>query len=126
MQRFVLAVAIFFLIITLSFVSLFYVTKSCEELQSEIDTIISYIEKNDFQNGLKGCEDFSKKWDKTERFIITLVRHDNIDEVTIKSKRMLGFAKSNDKSNLLAEAYALKTLINHIREDELPLLHNFL
>lgn len=126
MQRFVLAVAIFFLIITLSFVSLFYVTKSCEELQSEIDTIISHIEKGDFQNGLKGCEDFSKKWDKTEKFIITLVRHDNIDEITIKSKRMLGFAKSNDKSNLLAEAYALKTLINHIREDELPLLHNFL
>lgn len=126
MQRFVLALVIFFLIISLSFISLFYVTKNCEELQGEIDNVISHIENDNFQNALKNCEQFSKKWDKTEKFIITLVRHDNIDEITIKSKRMLGFAKSNDKSNLLAEAYALKTLINHIREDELPLLHNFL
>ena len=123
MQRFILTIIIFLIIIAISLISLNFVIKKEKELQKDIDDIINSIKNN--ENTLGKCEDFYKKWAKTEHIIITLVQHESIDEITIRSKKMIAYAKTDNKSSLLAEIYSIQELLKHICEDEKPLFHNF-
>ena len=55
-----------------------------------------------------------------------MVRHNMIDEITIRSSKLTSYAEYGNRGDFISEARAIKTLLKHISDDEKPLLHNFL
>ncbi len=126
MKRFITAIIIFLSLILISSLSLNFVIKSEEELTSKLNKMINSAKENDMQSALKIAEEFSNNWEKVEPYMIMMVRHTSIDEITIRSSKLTSYAKYGTHGDFISEASAIRMLLKHISEDEKPLLHNFL
>ncbi len=126
MKRFVTTIVIFVILIILSFFSLAFVVKNETVLEKYLTEMIFLAEQNDMTGALEKSLEFSEKWEKVEPYMIMMVRHNSIDEITIRSSKIASYAKYGNRSDFISEASAIKKLLEHISEDEKPLLHNFL
>lgn len=124
MSRFITAIIIFTLIISSSVASVIYISKSENVLQSHLDTIIESATSGDMQEAEKYSKQFVEKWDSLEPFLIMLIRHHSVDEITKYSARLSTYCKYEKPAEAVAEAHMIKTILKHMSDDEQPKMHN--
>lgn len=125
MSRLIIALIIFSLLLTGSISSVIYISKSVQKLETSLSKIVDTLSQEDLSNAYTLSLKFEKDWDKTEPFIIMLVRHNSVDEITRHISRLIAFCKNDCKADAIAEAEFIKVILKHISEDEKPKLHNF-
>lgn len=124
MSRFIIAIIIFVSIIFGSIASVLYVCSTEEKLQIYLDDIIEAVHADNMQLAEDLSRNFVEKWEQTEPFFITLIRHHNVDEITKYSARLTTYCRYNQKSEAVAEINMIKTILKHMSDDEKPRLHN--
>ena len=124
MSRFIIAIVIFVMIIIGSTGSVLYVCSTEEKLQILLDDIIEAVYEDNMQLAEELSADFVEKWEKSEPFFITLIRHHNVDEITKYSARLAAYCAYNQKSEAVAEVNMIKAILTHMSDDEKPKLHN--
>ncbi len=126
MKRFVATIVIFFILIIMSCLSLAFVITNEKVLESDLNEMIELAEQSNMSGAIEKASEFLKKWENLEQYMIMMVRHNMIDEITIRSSKLTTYAKYSNRGEFISEVKAIKTLLKHISDDEKPLLHNFL
>ncbi len=114
----IIVVILLIIIVFSGSLTLFYLNKSAEKLQSAVVSASDSVSKKQWDTAGEVLRDFEKKWDKTKYFWAMLVDHfeiDNIDDAFNKSKK---FVETQDESSALAELEALRHYILHIPRKE--------
>ncbi len=125
MSRLIIALVIFSTLLTVSITSVIYISKSEEKLESSLSEIIDTLSREDFDNAHALSLQFEKDWDAIEPFIIMLIRHNSVDEITRHIPRLTAYCDNDLKADALAEAQLIKAILRHMSDDEKPKLHNF-
>lgn len=125
MSRLIIALVIFSLLLTVSISSVIYISENEKKLEASINDIIDTLTKGDYKKAHQLSLQFEKKWDTIEPFIIMLIRHNSVDEVTRHISRLNAYCENNCKADALAEAQLIKVILRHMSDDEKPKLHNF-
>ncbi len=126
MKRFITAIVIFIVMILVSCLSLNFVVENSAKLEKELDEMIKLAEEGNMDGALKKAAEFSEEWERCEPYMIMMIRHNSIDEITIRSSKLKSYAKYGNQGDFISEASAIRMLLKHISEDEKPLLHNFM
>ena len=126
MSRFVTSMVIFLLLIAGGIASVIYINHDASDLQKQLDQLIAVADSGDSSEAKDLAEKFTQNWDKAEQSIVMLVRHHSVDEVTKYAARLPVYAAYGQKTELIAEAKQIQAILEHIRSDERPTLHNIL
>lgn len=126
MSRFIIALIIFSLILAGSISAVVYVNVCENELQRSLDVIASAVQKSDMEKAAELSRAFVKRWEEIEPYIIMLVRHHSIDEITKNASVMTAYCACGSEVDAMAEISLIKSILKHISEDEKPVFHNFL
>ncbi len=115
----IIIVIILLVIIILSgSLTLYYLNKSAEKLQSTVMEVSDSVSKKQWTSADEELRDFEDDWEKTKYFWAMLVDHfeiDNIDDAFNKSKK---YVETQDESSALAELESLRHYILHIPRKE--------
>ena len=125
MSRLIIALVIFSMLLTVSISSVIYISNSEEKLESELTEIIDTLSQENFEKAHTLSLQFEKDWDRIEPFIIMLIRHNSVDEITRHISRLTAYCENDCKADAVAEAQLIKVILRHMSDDEKPKLHNF-
>lgn len=77
------------------------------------------------EEALRLTEDFLSDWEEAEQLFIYILRHEQMDEVTFSSARLLPFLRQGDSAEFCAEVSEIIRALEHLWETEKPSLENF-
>ena len=115
MKRLIPASIIFVLVILTYFLSLNYITKSCDNTNKLLDKSVSAYKQNNTAE--KEAKEIKKFWQKEEKILSFFVNHEHIDEIEQAISTLNVYAK--EKDNILFYEYAdtIKVLLHQIVEE---------
>lgn len=126
MSRFIIALVIFSLIIAGSIASVIYVSACEKRLQEYLDEIVISAQNGEMDKAESLSNAFVDKWTEVEPYIVMLVRHHSVDEITKYASRLASYCAYGNQADVIAETNRLKALLKHISDDEKPIIHNFM
>jgi len=115
MKRLIPASIIFALVIVTYFLSLNYITKSCNKTNKLIDKSVSAYDNN--HTAENEAQEIKKFWQKEEKILSFFVNHDHIDQIEQAISTLNVYAAQKD--NILFYEYAdtIKILLHQIVEE---------
>ena len=115
MKRLIPASIIFVLVILTYFLSLNYITKSCESTNKLLDKSVEVYKEN--QTAEKEAEKIKKFWQKEEKILSFFVNHEHIDEIEQAISTLNVYAKEKDNILFYEYADAIRVLLHQIVEE---------
>ncbi len=126
MKSFIIPLSIFGFIIILVITNFIILKSSTEKLTDIIDNSMQKVQNNNFKEGIDEIYLFEKEYKKYESYFSTIVRHSELDEIRILSKRLSNLCTIETKEEFLAESNALKDMINHLYYSDQISINNIL
>lgn len=126
MKRIVIALSIIGILFTLSIISLVYLENLHGELTGLLEESYDYAVQDQPEKALESCEKVFEMWHKNEPYLISFIHHDELDEITIVTARLMPLIQNGEKAEFLAEVKKAMVLVEHINVSEKPLLKNIL
>ncbi len=125
-KLFIGILVLFFIIVAGSIYSLYTVESNSETLVSYIERLEDYIKNEDWDNADNELIRVNKAWEKIKTNWPIMIRHKEIDSVTICLERVKILVKMRQKILILAELAELKEHIRSIPEMEAFTIKNIL
>jgi len=118
MSDFKLAIALLIIIFVFSYIYLRVLDNTTDTFVAEIEKLEKSVKQNKWEEAEKQLNEIQKKWSKTERWMTTLIDHQEIDNIKLTLARLSQYIHGRENTDFMAESASLKLLIHHIYSKE--------
>jgi hypothetical protein len=113
-RAFKISIALLITIILGSIVYIYWLNTTSNNLLSKIDKLEDAVQSNNWSAAEKQLDDIQKGWEKTEKWMTTLIDHQEIDAIKITLAKLSQYVHYKEVADFMAESATLKLLIKHI------------
>ncbi len=119
-------IALFLIVVVLvtSTVCLFLLTKIQQEMDFQLAALYELSLVADVTETAKAAQELTSLWHQRLMVLCRIVRHTQLDQVTLAVARLEPLALYGEEGELAAEILRCRILLEEIRDAELPLLRN--
>lgn len=124
MKRLYTTIALLLVILSLSVFTLFQCKRYCSETVSLVSKVIEEAENGRLEQAAVLAEQLNESWSKTKNSMVWYIRHEPLERVSDIASRLEFLARYGDLPQLIAQANQLRTCVDELFDNELPLLRN--
>ena len=126
MKRILLSLGIITILAVLSGASLWYLDSIHDEISVMLQECYLYGVEENKEAASKKSQEVFEKWQESEKYLITFIHHNELNEVTIVTSRLSPLIENGETAEYLAEVKQAVVLIEHMRSSEQPHWKNIL
>ena len=126
MKRMLLSLGIITILAVLSGASLWYLDSIHDEISVMLQECYLYGVEGNKEAASKKSQDVFEKWQESEKYLVTFIHHNELNEVTIVTSRLSPLIENGETAEYLAEVKQAVVLIEHMRSSEQPHWKNIL
>ena len=126
MKRMLLSLGIITILAVLSGASLWYLDSIHDEISVMLQECYLYGVEGNKEAASKKSQEVFEKWQESEKYLITFIHHNELNEVTIVTSRLSPLIENGETAEYLAEVKQAVDLIEHMRSSEQPHWKNIL
>ena len=126
MKRMLLSRGIITILAVLSGASLWYLDSIHDEISVMLQECYLYGVEGNKEAASKKSQEVFEKWQESEKYLITFIHHNELNEVTIVTSRLSPLIENGETAEYLAEVKQAVVLIEHMRSSEQPHWKNIL
>lgn len=124
MKRMWIALFLIVVVLVTSTVCLFLLTKIQQEMDFQLAALYELSLVADVTETAKAAQELTSLWHQRLMVLCRIVRHTQLDQVTLAVARLEPLALYGEEGELAAEILRCRILLEEIRDAELPLLRN--
>lgn len=124
MNRLIVISFILVIIISLSFLSIWYTKQKTQELFVITQQAMEDCRNKDIHSLLENINKLSAQWESKQLILHLFVRHEKLENVSTTISSLNAYAKNENFSQAIIELNLLEYMINHIYEEQIPSLNN--
>ncbi len=99
---------------------------TCEKLESTLNEVVFFAERNDAENALKKAEEASQQWEDIHGRIEAVVNHAETDELEELIKSLPVYARFGNTERLCEKSEIAINRLHHVIKNEKVLISNIL
>lgn len=99
---------------------------TCEKLESTLNEVVFFAERNDAENALKKAEEASQQWEDIHGRIEAVVNHAETDELEELIKSLPVYARLGNTERLCEKSEIAINRLHHVIKNEKVLISNIL
>ena len=126
MKRMLLSLGIITILAVLSGASLWYLDSIHDEISVMLQECCLYGVEGNKEAASKKSQEVFEKWQESEKYLVTFIHHNELNEVTIVTSRLSPLIENGETAEYLAEVKQAVVLIEHMRSSEQPHWKNIL
>ena len=126
MKRILLSLGIITILAVLSGASLWYLDSIHDEIRVMLQECYLYGVEGNKEAASKKSQEVFEKWQESEKYLVTFIHHNELNEVTIVTSRLSPLIENGETAEYLAEVKQAVVLIEHMRSSEQPHWKNIL
>ena len=126
MKRMLLSLGIITILAVLSGASLWYLDSIHDEISVMLQECYLYGVEGNKEAASKKSQEVFEKWQESEKYLVTFIHHNDLNEVTIVTSRLSPLIENGETAEYLAEVKQAVVLIEHMRSSEQPHWKNIL
>ena len=124
MKRMWIALFLIVVVLVTSTLCLFLLTKIQREMDTRLTGLYELSLSSDAVKTAEAARELTSLWQKRLTVLCRIVRHTQLDQVTLAIARLEPLALYGEEGELAAEILRCRILLNEIRDAELPFLRN--
>lgn len=124
MKRMWLAVGLIAAVVLISAGALFLLTGIKNDFDSKFDSLYLLVESGDSAAAASAAKELTEYWMEHHHTLCRIVRHGQLDQITLAVARFEPLAVYGERGELAAEITRCKLLLEDIWDSELPTLTN--
>ncbi len=124
MKRMWLALGLIVAVIAVSSGALFLLTGIKNDFDARFDSLYRLVEENDSEAAAEAARQLTDYWMEKHHTLCRIVRHTQLDQITLAVARFEPLALYGEYGELAAEITRCKLLLEDIRDSELPTFMN--
>ncbi len=118
MRSLKISIGLLIIILISSFIYIVSLNKKSKQFTINIHVLEEMVSNNDWDNAKKQLISMEKDWGKTERWMTTLIDHQEVDSINLSLVRLSRYLQYEEVSDLMVECATLRLLIEHIPKKE--------
>ena len=122
----IIAAVVLLLCLAFSLVSAITVRSTCEQVMGLVEHSILCARHNDPSGAAAALRAAEDAWSRREAFFGVVLRHEEMDQIFTGFSSLREYLRLQDLDDYLASAAEINSSLAHLRDMELPLLHNIL
>lgn len=126
MKRILFAIGALFSAILICTTGYLILVDTCDKLESTLNEVVFFAEKNDTENALKKAEEVAKQWEDIHGRIEAVVNHAETDELEELIKSLPVYARLGNTERLCEKSEIAINRLNHVIKNEKVLISNIL
>ena len=126
MKRIFFAIGALLLAIIICTTGYFVLVDTCDKLESTLNEVVFFAEKNDTENALKKAEEVAKQWEDIHGKIEAVVNHAETDELEELIKSLPVYARLGNTERLCEKSEIAINRLHHVIKNEKVLISNIL
>ena len=99
---------------------------TCDKLETTLNEVVYFAEKNDTENALKKAEEVAKQWEDIHGRIEAVVNHAETDELEELIKSLSVYARLGNTERLCEKSEIAINRLHHVIKNEKVLISNIL
>lgn len=99
---------------------------TCDKLESTLNEVVYFAEKNDTENALKKAQEAAKQWEDIHGRIEAVVNHAETDELEELIKSLPVYARLGNTERLCEKSEIAINRLHHVIKNEKILISNIL
>lgn len=99
---------------------------TCEKLESTLNEVVFFAERNDAENALKKAEEASQQWEDIHGRIEAVINHAETDELEELIKSLPVYARLGNTERLCEKSEIAINRLHHVIKNEKVLISNIL
>lgn len=99
---------------------------TCEKLESTLNEVVFFAERNDTENALKKAEEASQQWEDIHGKIEAVINHAETDELEELIKSLPVYARLGNTERLCEKSEIAINRLHHVIKNEKVLISNIL
>lgn len=124
MKRMWLAVGLIAAVVLISAGAFFLLTGIKNDFDSKFDSLYLLVESGDSAAAASAAKELTEYWMERHHTLCRIVRHGQLDQITLAVARFEPLAVYGERGELAAEITRCKLLLEDIWDSELPTLTN--
>ncbi len=124
MKRMWLAVGLIAAVVLISAGALFLLTGIKNDFDSKFDSLYLLVESGDSAAAASAAKELTEYWMERHHTLCRIVRHGQLDQITLAVARFEPLAVYGERGELAAEITRCKLLLEDIWDSELPTFTN--
>ena len=104
----------------------FILVDTCDKLETTLNEVIFYAEKDDTENALKKAQEAAKQWEDVHGRIEAVVNHAETDELEELIKSLPVYARLGNTERLCEKSEIAINRLHHVIKNEKVLISNIL
>ena len=126
MKRIFFAIGALFSAILICTTGYLILVDTCDKLESTLNEVVFFAEKNDTENALKKAEEAAKQWEDIHGRIEAVVNHAETDELEELIKSLPVYARLGNTERLCEKSEIAINRLHHVIKNEKVLISNIL
>ena len=126
MKRILFAIGALFSAILICTTGYLILVDTCDKLESTLNEVVFFAEKNDTENALKKAEEVAKQWEDIHGRIEAVVNHAETDELEELIKSLPVYARLGNTERLCEKSEIAINRLHHVIKNEKVLISNIL
>ena len=104
----------------------FILVDTCEKLETTLNEVVYFAERNDTEKALKKAEEVAKQWEDIHGRIEAVVNHAETDELEELIKSLPVYARLGNTERLCEKSEIAINRLHHVIKNEKVLISNIL
>lgn len=104
----------------------FILVDTCDKLETTLNEVVFYAEKDDTENALKKAQEAAKQWEDVHGRIEAVVNHAETDELEELIKSLPVYARLGNTERLCEKSEIAINRLHHVIKNEKVLISNIL
>ena len=104
----------------------FILVDTCDKLETTLNEVVFYAEKDDTENALKKAQEAAKQWEDIHGRIEAVVNHAETDELEELIKSLPVYARLGNTERLCEKSEIAINRLHHVIKNEKVLISNIL
>lgn len=104
----------------------FILVDTCDKLETTLNEVVFYAEKDDTENALKKAQEVAKQWEDVHGRIEAVVNHAETDELEELIKSLPVYARLGNTERLCEKSEIAINRLHHVIKNEKVLISNIL
>lgn len=126
MKRIFFAIGALFSALLICTAGYFILVDTCDKLETTLNEVIFYAEKDDTENALKKAQEAAKQWEDVHGRIEAVVNHAETDELEELIKSLPVYARLGNTERLCEKSEIAINRLHHVIKNEKVLISNIL
>ena len=126
MKRIFFAIGALLLAILICTAGYLILVDTCDKLESTLNEVVFFAEKNATENALKKAEEVAKQWEDIHGRIEAVVNHAETDELEELIKSLPVYARLGNTERLCEKSEIAINRLHHVIKNEKVLISNIL